>query len=212
MEEPNETESETDSSEYIVEKIVGHRTHKGCLEYFVKWLSYPEADNTWELPSDLNCDHLIAAYHTQQSVRRPSIVEKIVSHRSLMGNFEYLVKWLNVSEEGNTWEQPSSLVCDHLIAAYNLQHVVNQDLNDVYEKKAKRLKVDPTPVIDNAFSRGFEAEQILKTFKNGEEISFLIKFRNLELPQMIKSYVAYVEIPDMVFKHYEKTCTFVTPK
>ncbi|XP_034126732.1 heterochromatin protein 1 [Drosophila guanche] len=124
-----------------------------------------------------------------------------------MGNVEYLVKWLNVSEEGSTWEQPSSLVCDHLIAAYNLQ-----DLNDVYEKKAKRLKVDPTPVIDNPFSRGFEAEKILNSFKNGEEISFLIKFRNLELPLMIKSYVAYVEIPDMVFKHYEKTCTFVTPK
>ncbi|SPP81160.1 blast:Chromobox protein homolog 1 [Drosophila guanche] len=103
-----------------------------------------------------------------------------------MGNVEYLVKWLNVSEEGSTWEQPSSLVCDHLIAAYNLQ-----DLNDV---------------------RGFEAEKILNSFKNGEEISFLIKFRNLELPLMIKSYVAYVEIPDMVFKHYEKTCTFVTPK
>ena len=35
-------------SEYRVEKIVRHRKGRTGLEYEVKWVGYPESDNTWE--------------------------------------------------------------------------------------------------------------------------------------------------------------------
>ncbi|XP_022223578.2 chromobox protein homolog 1 [Drosophila obscura] len=145
---------------------------------------------------------ILATEHTEY------VVEKIIGLRVRQGKVEYLVKWLNFPEEDNTWEFPSSLNCDRLIAAYHHQPLINHDLNELYEGKAKRLKVDPTAVIDNPFCWGFEAKHILEAFKQGEQISFLIKFRDLVLPQMVPSYVAYVEIPQMVFKFYENKCTF----
>src|SRR5258708_9805851 len=51
--------------EYEMEKIVNHR-HTGrarTLQYLVKWIGYPEADNTWEPADQVHAPQLIKAYH-----------------------------------------------------------------------------------------------------------------------------------------------------
>ena len=37
-----------------IEEIVGQRTHKGKLEYQVKWVGFGHKDNTWEPPSQVS--------------------------------------------------------------------------------------------------------------------------------------------------------------
>src|SRR5258708_29669240 len=54
--------------EYEVEKIVNHR-HTGrarTLQYLVKWIGYPEADNTWEPADQVHAPQLVNTYHRQQ--------------------------------------------------------------------------------------------------------------------------------------------------
>jgi hypothetical protein len=54
-----------DQPEYKVEKIINHCYHgrTRTLQYLIKWVSYPSADNTWENATDVHVDDLIALYH-----------------------------------------------------------------------------------------------------------------------------------------------------
>lgn len=52
--------------EYEVERIVATRTRKGKVEYQVKWLGYPESENTWQSVDSMNCPDLIAKYEEQK--------------------------------------------------------------------------------------------------------------------------------------------------
>ncbi|XP_017014171.2 chromobox protein homolog 5 [Drosophila takahashii] len=138
------------------------------------------------------------------------IVEKILDRRHHRGEVQYLVKWLNYSDEDNTWELASDLDCPTLVnsfeSKFSLKRALN--LNNLYEKKAKRMKIDPCLVMDNPFNHGFTAQEVLKGFKKNGEVSFLIKFLDLDQPQMVLSGIAYEEIPQMVLKFYEKQCNF----
>lgn len=47
---------------YAVEKILNHRGPPGTREYFVKWLNYPSAYNTWEPEKNFHDTACIATY------------------------------------------------------------------------------------------------------------------------------------------------------
>jgi hypothetical protein len=51
--------------EYQVERILGHRYHgrAKALQYLIKWVDYPESDNTWEPAPYVHAQDLIKAYH-----------------------------------------------------------------------------------------------------------------------------------------------------
>ena len=44
------------SADFQIEEIVSHKTKQGKTRYFIKWLGYPESENTWEFESDLIAD------------------------------------------------------------------------------------------------------------------------------------------------------------
>jgi hypothetical protein len=49
---------------FEVEEILAHRTNDNGKEYLVKWLGYPDSDNTWEPDTNLtNCQQLVRKYH-----------------------------------------------------------------------------------------------------------------------------------------------------
>jgi transposase InsO family protein len=59
--------------EWEVEKIITHRGKGQRIEYLVKWLGYPDSENTWEPVAHLkNCRQLLAQYQQQP---RPSTKE-----------------------------------------------------------------------------------------------------------------------------------------
>ena len=55
-----------------MERIINHR-HYGRskkLQYLVKWLNYPEADNTWEPADQIHAPELIKSYHRHTPLSR----------------------------------------------------------------------------------------------------------------------------------------------
>src|SRR5258707_11160247 len=70
--------------EYEVERIVNHRrtSRARTLQYLVKWIGYPEADNTWEPADQIHAPQLINAYHRQYPLedKRKQAVMKTAIH------------------------------------------------------------------------------------------------------------------------------------
>ena len=65
------TPSEEDEEEYVVEKILKHRTtKKGETEYFLKWKGFPPEENTWEPAKNLNCPELIEVYEKDRAEKK----------------------------------------------------------------------------------------------------------------------------------------------
>lgn len=58
--------SESSEDVYDVERIVDDRMVKGKKQYLIKWVGYPESDNTWELKSNLFCTDLLQEYERKK--------------------------------------------------------------------------------------------------------------------------------------------------
>ena len=55
---------EDEHEEYEVEKILNHRGRKSRTEYLVKWLGYPDHENSWVSSKDMgNAQELLKEYH-----------------------------------------------------------------------------------------------------------------------------------------------------
>lgn len=138
-------------------------------------------------------------------------VDQILDSRvAYNGKIEYLCKWKDFGEEDNTWELEEKLDCQQLIYDYKVQRSMKNRKrkaqikeNNVYETKAKKLKLDTSIVILNAFDCGHEAASIKSASLAFDRIRFLIKFKDLDEPEFVASNVAYEYIPQMVLRFYE---------
>ena len=65
----SESEVEDQEKEYLVNTILGKRTRKGKVEYFLNWVGYPDVYNTWEPEENLDCKELIEEYEAKKKLK-----------------------------------------------------------------------------------------------------------------------------------------------
>lgn len=63
---------ESEADVYDVEYIVDDRIYKGKKQYLIKWVGYPDSDNTWEFRSNLFCTEILQEYEKNKSSKNKS--------------------------------------------------------------------------------------------------------------------------------------------
>ena len=116
---------------FFVESI---SDHQGCLtrstiEFFVKWIDYPEFKNTWEPYTNLRDNEVLHDYlklkglHPVDVARRDRMeffVESIADHQGGLtrSTIEFFVKWKDYRESENTWEPYTNLRDNEVLHDY----------------------------------------------------------------------------------------------
>ncbi|KAI3925118.1 hypothetical protein MKW98_009768 [Papaver atlanticum] len=100
---------------YEIEDVRKKRVHKGKTQYLIKWLGWPESDNTWEPIENLQaCLDVVAEFD-----KGLYEIEDVRAKRVHKGQTMYLIKWLGWPEEYNTWEPIENLkACLDAVSAF----------------------------------------------------------------------------------------------
>lgn len=127
----------------MVEKIIDVRINdEGKKEYLLKWIGYPDSQNTWEPETNLSCPSLIQAFESEKSKKvegfnRGYKPEKIIgatncsgicSNRSLIvynynnmfitGQLMFLIKWVGTDEADLVHAKEANLKCPHMVIRF----------------------------------------------------------------------------------------------
>lgn len=127
----------------MVEKIIDVRINdEGKKEYLLKWIGYPDSQNTWEPETNLSCPSLIQAFESEKSKKvegfnRGYKPEKIIgatncsgicSNRSFIvynynnmfitGQLMFLIKWVGTDEADLVHAKEANLKCPHMVIRF----------------------------------------------------------------------------------------------
>lgn len=70
------SEEELAEEEYVVEKILKKKSTGGKVLYYLKWKGYPDSENTWEPPENLDCPELIEKFEAGLKEKRKPAASK----------------------------------------------------------------------------------------------------------------------------------------
>jgi len=181
-------DDEEEEEEYVVEKVMHKRiTKKGAVEYHLKWVGFPEDDNTWEPALNLNCPDLIEEYECK--------------HRTPNTTTDKSDKKKSTSTTITT-SSSKAVPAEKNGAAKKRK--VDEDAPIKKKKKSEKKST--------GFDRGLEAEEILGATETHGEVYFLIKWKGVNDAELVPSKVANIKIAQMVIAFYEARLTWSTNK
>lgn len=99
------TISSSSEDVYDVEKIRDDRMFRGKKQYLIKWVGYPETDNTWEFESNLFCSEILEAYENDKKNR---LKEKLPSKSKAKEPTENQAKKTKVDDSHKESTTPST--------------------------------------------------------------------------------------------------------
>ena len=65
--------------EYDVGEILDSKHVRNKLHYLVKWLDYPDTENSWELATNLSCPEKLEEFH-RRNPSQPTVTHKKSVH------------------------------------------------------------------------------------------------------------------------------------
>lgn len=77
---PADQDAEMPAAEdFKVEMVLKKRLREGIVEYYVKWMGYPDTDNTWEPEQLLHCPQLIKQFNARHAATHVPVKKETTS-------------------------------------------------------------------------------------------------------------------------------------
>ncbi|CAF0986615.1 unnamed protein product [Adineta ricciae] len=152
------------------------------------------------------------------------VVEKILKMRTTKkGKVQYLLKWKGFPDSENTWEPAENLECPDLIAAFVAEQKEKQETstsngkrshsiastdevnnNSTSSTKRPRIEIEQT-----GYHRGLLPEKLMgATDIYDGELMFLVKWKDVNKPELVPSRIVNKQSAQMVIKFYEDRLTW----
>ncbi|TKC39135.1 hypothetical protein EI555_001915, partial [Monodon monoceros] len=148
------------------------------------------------------------------------VVGKVLDHRVVKGQVEYLLRWKGFLDEDDTWEPEENLDCPDLIAEFlqsqetahetdkseGGKRKADSDSEDKGEEsKPKKKEESEKP---RGFAQGLELEWIIGATDSSGELMFLMKWENSDEADLGPAKEANVKCPQVVISSYEERLTW----
>jgi len=177
--EPSDTAAE---EKYSVEMVLNKRIRNNKLEYLLKWNGYDDKYNSWEPVENLHCQNLIKKF--EEKLRREDGKKTKKLGRGGRG--------LKCTVES---PQPVSNsivpICSSLEACR--QELKGSEINNI-DTGNDNSDSTPTKI----------PEEIIGADISSGQLVFLMKWKEIENPELILSKEVNLKWPQIVIKFYEK--------
>ncbi|KAE9543896.1 hypothetical protein AGLY_001874 [Aphis glycines] len=226
----------TSNDQFSVEKVLAKRIRRGKTEYFLKWIGYPNSDNTWEPAQNLDCAELIKEFEElelklkkdqqerkrKRSLSRATASSTVTSGTSSAAGPSSSAAGSSSSKAGSSSSKagsssskagPSKEVKSTFIPkkiklerSDEIERTVNGGQNSVPEKQVTGVSLMP---IEWPSQR--VPERIIGVTDAGGVLTFLIKWVGIEEADLVVSREARAMCPQMIIDFFERNLSWIPP-
>ena len=177
-------DDDSDPDTYAVEAIRAKRWNEEAktFEYQIKWIGYPESQNTWEPPEHLNCPQIVEEFEKGEREkvhqRRRRKADRL-SSRGLVGG-----RLRGCDNDGDTSSSRSTIIT-------NPRDIFLEDEDDDDDDASSLVhenKQPAEPVQPRGFERGLPLEQIVgATVGDDKKLFFVCKWAGVDGLDMVEA-------------------------
>ncbi|KAH9411840.1 putative chromatin organization modifier protein [Ordospora pajunii] len=190
---------------YVVEKVVASRKVKGVKQYLLKWMGYPDADNTWEDEENIFCKDMIQEYESKKATANAN------AKQSKKGNVHSSEASTTQKAQKRATEQVSCKTSKRSKPQKGKNGSQNSSEKTQEESKRKpRAKFQGTPdaqVISNSQNSAVEKVISVERSDSKNGLTVYLLFKNGENGRF-PAEVVHKRYPIPLLEYYESNLVF----
>ncbi|CAF0817500.1 unnamed protein product [Didymodactylos carnosus] len=207
--------SDSEGSEYEVEKILDKRRRNGKLEYLLKWLGYDDSENKWVRAEDLNCPELIAQFEFEtEKERRKNYTKRTVKRKSKHRSHKRPAKKQKTKIIDDEAEEYSNSNMSTSISSTTVGTIIKpstsvlKKVNKTEKEVQEQLSSDVRPTKHRyGVEQGYVVQAVLGVNRNETKLNYVVHYMpntpiedNMEL---LPSHVASKYCPEQLIQFFQ---------
>jgi hypothetical protein len=199
--------------EFIVERVLKKRVNReGVIEYFLKWLGYPDSYNSWEPQQLLLGNELIADFERREAKRNNKGKDS-----SGLGHCETTSTTSSLLSSKETQEAPSSNPHSLNQTDVKLSQTRGNLSSSLVVSPSSKLSTSPSTSSatkgststhkkhpESGFDRGLIPEKVMGITSNSRnDLLYLVKWKDHGGAELIDSSIVNIKCPQLVIAFYQ---------
>lgn len=203
------------NDEYYVDVILDKRIINNHVEYYVKWTGFTDDYNTWEPHENLYCDNLVEEFEKKKKDTLFYPTDTMEEVQDETGPFNNHIKIACLTEQkSDSINKTNKLIASDLAVkkVIDVVHdsngqIIKQKYVKEKNKKAKKAKVLRPKIVKKVHKNKItlnEPEKIIGSLTLNGHLMTLLKWKNVDEPDLIPTKEVNVKWPQLIIQFYEK--------
>lgn len=193
--------SSLSDQEFIVEKVIKKRENReGIVEYFLKWMGYPDSYNSWEPKQCLLGNELIADFERREAKNKGSHLLPLPSSSvsSLVSHAASTSQNTSTSTNNKTTGRPNQKL------SHSSSTLVSSSIASTSKGSSSNKKHPET-----GFDRGLIPDKVMGITSNSRnDLLYLVKWKDHGGAELIDSSIVNIQCPQLVIAFYQSNISW----